>query len=116
MENEQLDNQYYPILQNHRSIPASISTDNVTTVSDITPPSTLNLSSVLSLDLNSFKGASGELGIDYLQMIQKNDQVKDKYKARIYKGKKFQMNFKDALNGSTLKAGDLYIYSIITVL
>ena len=108
MENEQLDNQYYPTLQNHRSIPASISTDNVTTVSDITPPSTLNLSSVLSLDLNSFKGASGELGIDYLQMIQNNDQVKDKYKARIIKGEKHQKHFKESLKGSTLTSGVLY--------
>ena len=45
-------------------------------------------------------------------MICNNNQVKDKYKSRIDKGKKFQMNLKDALKGSTLTARALYGYSI----
>ena len=36
--NEQLDNQHDLPLQTHRPIPASISTDNLKIVSDITPP------------------------------------------------------------------------------
>ena len=38
LENEQLDNQYDPLLQTHRPIPASIGTDNLTIVIDINPP------------------------------------------------------------------------------
>ena len=71
-----------------------------------TPPP--NLPSVLSLDLNTRKGAAGELATDYFQMIRNKDQVIDKYKARIDKGEKFQMNLKDALKGSTLISGALY--------
>ena len=41
-------------------------------------------------------------------MIQNNNKVKDKYKARIDKGKKCQMNLKDALKGITLTYGALY--------
>ena len=48
-------------------------------------------------------------------MIQNNNQLEDKYKARIDKGDKCQMNLKDALKGSTLTSGDLYI-CVITVL
>ena len=42
-------------------------------------------------------------------MIGNNNQVKDKYKARIDKGKKSQMYFKDDMKGSTLTDGALYI-------
>ena len=41
-------------------------------------------------------------------MTRNNNQVKDKYKARIYKGKNCQMNLKYALKGSTLTARALY--------
>ena len=41
-------------------------------------------------------------------MIRNNNQVKDKYKARIDKGVKCQMNLKDALKGGTLAARALY--------
>ena len=41
-------------------------------------------------------------------MIRNNNQVKDKYKARINKIKKIQMNLKDAMKGSTLTARSLY--------
>ena len=58
--------------------------------------------------MNTYEGASDELAIDYFQMIRNKYQVKDKYKARIDKGKKCQMNLKDALKGSTLTAGALY--------
>ena len=39
--------------------------------------------------MNISEEAAGELAIDYLQMICNNNQVKDKYKARIDKGEKF---------------------------
>ena len=48
-------------------------------------------------------------------MIRNNNQVKDKYKARIDKSKKFQMNLKDTLKGSTLTAGALYRCGIIVL-
>ena len=48
-----------------------------------------NIPSVLSLDLNISKGASVELATEYFRMIRNNNQVKDKYKAIINKGKKF---------------------------
>ena len=106
-----LINQHDPPLQTHCPIPASISTDNLTIVSDIR--SLPNLPSVLSLDLNKSEGAAGEQAIDYLQMMHNSNQAKDKYKARITKGKKFQMNLKDALKGSTLTAGALYRCGIV---
>ena len=46
-----------------------------------------NISSVLSLDMNTPEGAAGKIVIDYFQKIRSNDQVKDKYKARINKVK-----------------------------
>ena len=113
LDNEQLDNQHDPPLQTHRTIPASISTDNFTIVSDIKPPP--NITSVLSLDLNTSEGSAGELAIDYFQMIQNNNQVKDKYKARIDKGEKWQMNLKGALKGSTVKTGALYRCGIVVL-
>ena len=58
--------------------------------------------------MNTPEGEASELAIDYFQMILKNNQVKDKYKAIINKGEKCQMNFKDALKGSTLTSGSLY--------
>ena len=76
LDNEQLENQNDPPLQTHRHIPASIITDNLTIVSDITPP--LNLPSVLSLDLNISGGAAGKLAIDYFQMIRNSNQVEYK--------------------------------------
>ena len=45
-------------------------------------------------------------------MICNNNQVKDKYKARIDKGEKFQMNLKNALRGIPLVDGVLYICGI----
>ena len=48
-------------------------------------------------------------------MIRNSNQVKDKYKARIDKGEKSQMNLKDALKGSTLTAGALYICGIVVI-
>ena len=62
--------------------------------------------------MNTSEGAAGELDIDYFQMIRNNNQVKDKYKARIDKGENFQMNLKDALKGGTLTSGALYICGI----
>ena len=106
LDNEQLENQHDPPLRTHRPIPASISTDNLKIVSDITPPP--NLPSVLSLNMNTPEGAASELAIDYFQMILKNNQVKDKYKARMDKGEKFQINLKDALKGNTLTPGAFY--------
>ena len=41
-------------------------------------------------------------------MIRNNNKVKYNYKARINKGEKCQINFKDALKGSTLTSGALY--------
>ena len=41
-------------------------------------------------------------------MICNNNQVKGKYKARIDKGKKCQMNLKEALKENTFTAGALY--------
>ena len=38
-------------------------------------------------------------------MIRNNNQVKGKYKARIDKEEKYQMNLKEALKGGTLIAG-----------
>ena len=70
----------------YRPIQASISTDNLTIVSYITLPP--NLPSVLSLDVNTYEGAAGELAIDYIHMIRNNNQTKYKYKARINKGEK----------------------------
>ena len=45
-------------------------------------------------------------------MIRNNNQVKGKYKARIYKGEKYQINFKEALKGGILTAGAIYRCSI----
>ena len=72
----------------------------------IPPPP--NITSVISLDLNTYKGSADELAIDYFQMIRNNNQVKDKYKTRIDKVEKRQTNLKDALKGSNLKTGALY--------
>ena len=58
--------------------------------------------------MNISEGADGELTIDYFQMIRNKNKVKDKYKSRIDKGEKFQMNLKDALKGSTLTVCSLY--------
>ena len=58
--------------------------------------------------MNKYEGAAGEINIDYFQMTRNNNQVKDKNKARIDKGKKFQMILKNTLKGSTLTAGALY--------
>ena len=58
--------------------------------------------------MNTYEGAAGEIDIDYFQMTRNNNQVKDKYKARINKCKKCQMNLKDTLKGSTLTDGALY--------
>ena len=58
--------------------------------------------------MNTYKGTAGGISTGYFQMIKKNDQVKDKFMARIDKGKKFQKNLKDTLKGSTLTAGTLY--------
>ena len=59
---------------------------NLTIFSELNPPLTpTNVPSVLALDLNTPKGAAGELAIDYFQMIRNNNKVKDKYKARIDK-------------------------------
>ena len=99
LDNEQLENQHGLRLQTRRPIPASISTDNLTIVSDTTPP---NIPSVNYLDMNTSEGAAGELATDYFQMIQNNNQVKDKYKARLEQGEKCQMNFKDALKSSAI--------------
>ena len=87
LDNEKLDNQHDPPLQTHRPITEIISTDNLTIVSDNTPHLP-NLPSLISLDLNTLKGSSGELAIDYFQMIRNNNQVKDKYKSRIDNGEK----------------------------
>ena len=48
-------------------------------------------------------------------MICNNNQVKDKYKARIDKGEKCQMNLKDDLKGSTLTPGALYRCGIAVI-
>ena len=48
-------------------------------------------------------------------MIRNNNQVKYKYKERNDKGKIFQMNLKNALKGSTLTAGALYICGIVVL-
>ena len=45
-------------------------------------------------------------------MIRNNDQVKDKYKARINKGKKFQKSLKDAMKEITLTAAAMYICGV----
>ena len=73
---EKLDNQHEPTLQTNSPIPESIITDKFTIVSEIT--SCPNLPSVISLDLNIYKGSAGEIATDYFQMIQNNDQVKDR--------------------------------------
>ena len=65
--------------------------------------------------MNTPEGAAGELATDDLWVIQNNDQVKDKYKARINKGKKCQNNLKEALKVIFLTAGDLYRYSVSTL-
>ena len=111
MDNEQLDNQHDLPIQTHRPIPGSISTDNLKIDSDITPPPP-NISSLISLDLNTSEVSSGELAIDYFQMICNKNQAKYKYKARFDKVEKLQMNLKDALKGSTFTAGALYICGI----
>ena len=54
LDNEQLDHQHDLSLRTHRPIPASINTDNLTIVSDITPPP--NIPSVLSLDMHTSEG------------------------------------------------------------
>ena len=81
--------------------------------SDINPSP--SVPPLLYLDPNTPKGASGELATDYFQMIRNNDQVKDKYKARINKVEKFQKNLKDTLKGSTLTAGALYRYGVFVI-
>ena len=43
--------------------------------------------------MNKSEGSAGKISIDYFQMIQNNDQVKEKYKARIDKGKKIPDEF-----------------------
>ena len=48
-------------------------------------------------------------------MIQNKDRVKDKYKARIDKGKKYQKILKDILKGSTCTNGALYRCGIIII-
>ena len=58
--------------------------------------------------MNTSEGAAGELDIDYFQMIHNNNQVKDKYKARIDKGEKLLMNLKGALKGGTMTAWAFY--------
>ena len=80
----------------------------------ISPPSH-NLPSLLSLDLNTSEGESGELSIDYLQIICNNNQVKDKYKAGINKVEKCQINLRGAMKGSTLTAGALGICGISVI-
>ena len=57
--------------------------------------------------MNTPDGADGELSIDYFQIIRNNNQVKDKYKARINKGEKYQKNLKNTLTGIILTAGAL---------
>ena len=59
LDNEQLNNQHDPTLQNHRSISSIIRTDNLKIVSDITPPT--NTQSVLSFNLNKSEGADENL-------------------------------------------------------
>ena len=110
LENDQLDNKNDLPLRTNPPIPESIITDKLTIIIDLTLP--LNLPSLLSLDLNTYEGAADKLAIDYFQMIRNNNKVKDKYKAIIDKGEKFQMNLKDALKGRTLTAGALYICGI----
>ena len=85
LDDEQPGNQREPTLQTNHPIPACISTYNLKIVIEIT--SLPNLPSALSLDLNTSEVSDSELATDYFHMIQKNDQVKDKYKKRIEKGK-----------------------------
>ena len=103
-----LTNQYDLPLRTHCPILASISTDNFTVVIDITPPPPPNIPSLISLDMITSEGSADELDMDYFYMIRNNNQVKDKYKARIDKGESFQINLKEALKGGTLASGDLY--------
>ena len=105
LDNQQLDNQHNQPLQTNSYIPESISTDNLKITSELT--NTPNLPSVISLDLNTSEGSADELATDYFQKIRNNNQVKDKYKARINKGKKYQNNLRVALKGSTLTYGAL---------
>ena len=84
VDNEQVDNQYDPPFRTNSPILSSISTDDFTIVSELSPPP--NITSVLALDMDTSEGSSSELYIDYFQRIQNNDQVKYKYKARIDKG------------------------------
>ena len=110
LDDEKLNNQDGLSSRSNPPIPKHIITANLTNVSELT--SSPNLPSKLSSDLNTPKGAYFELTSDYFQMIQNNDQVKDKYKVRIDKGKKFQNNLKGALKGSTLKSEALYIFGV----
>ena len=49
-------------------------------------------------------------------MIRNNNQVKDKYKARIDEGKNFQNNLKDALRASTLTSVALYRCGVAVII
>ena len=88
LDNKQLDNQHDPPLQTNPPIPSIIGTDNFKINIEILPPP--NIPSVISLDLNTSKGADGELATYYFQMILNNYQVKDNCKAIIDKGKSFR--------------------------
>ena len=57
LDNEQLDNQHDPPLLKNPPTLASINTDNLKIISELTTPP--NLPSVLSLDLNTSEGAAG---------------------------------------------------------
>ena len=63
LDNEQLDNQHDPLLYTKPTIPASISTDDLTIFSELTPPP--NILSIISLDMNTSKGSASELATDY---------------------------------------------------
>ena len=71
-----------------------------------------NITSLISIDLNTSELAAGDPATDYFQMIQDNDQMKDKYKSRIDEGEECQKNSKEALKGSTLTSRALYISGI----
>ena len=105
LDDEKRFNQHDPPLRTNPQIPASISTDDLTIISKLNLPP--NLPPVISLDMDTSEGAVGELSTDYFHIIQNNDQVKDKYKARIDKGKEWQKNLKDNLKGRNLTAGYL---------
>ena len=107
MDDEKLNNQDDLSSRSNPPIPKHIITANLKNVSELT--SSPNLPSKLSSDLNTPKGAYFELTPDYFQMIQNNDQVKDKYKERIDKSENFQNNLNDDLKGITFSAESLYI-------